>query len=134
MSLVLGVGGRPAAPAAELRDLVERVLAASGLRPGDISLVATLDRRAGEPAVRSLAAELGAELAAYSSKELAAQRVPHPSEVVRRHTGLAGVAEAAVLASRAELLVPRHSAGAWTVALGRHCDPAAERRWGSHAR
>ena len=124
MSLVLGIGGRPGADADALAALVETALADEGLAPEQVSMVATLDRRAGEGGIRSVAARLGATVAAYSAQTLAAQEVPNPSSLVRRHTGSAAVAEAAVLASGAQLVSPKRGATSWTVAIGRM--PTAE--------
>jgi cobalt-precorrin 5A hydrolase/precorrin-3B C17-methyltransferase len=123
---VLGVGGRPGADGAELDDLVDGLLAEHGLTGEDVTAVATLGRRAGEPALVALVRRLEAELAAYPPEVLAAQDVPHPSDRVLRHTGLAGVAEASVLASGADLVSDRRSSPSWTVALGRRPDTAQE--------
>lgn len=117
-SLVLGVGGRADSPQRALLALVDSVLAGVGEGPERVGVVATVDRRADDPAVRALAARLGARLAAFPSETLAAQQVPHPSVSVARHTGTPSVAEAAVLAAGADLTVPRTTDGRWTVALG----------------
>lgn len=119
MSIIVGVGGRPGADPEALTALVEALLGAQGVGPGQVDVVATLDRRADEPGVRLLASRLGARITAYSAAVLAATEVPSPSEVVRSHTGAAGVAEAAVLAGAADLLCRKRSQGGWTVALGR---------------
>lgn len=119
MTLVVGVGGRPGASPAALSALVDSVLGEHGSDAAAVGVVATLDRRAGEPGIRLLAARRGARVVSLGAHVLAAQRVPHPSEVVRRHLGLDGVAEAAVLACGARLVSPRRAAAGWTVALGR---------------
>jgi cobalamin biosynthesis protein CbiG len=125
MSLVLGVGGRPGADAADLAALVEEALAEERLAARDITVVATLDRRAREDAVTSLASRLGAPVAAFTAEVLARQEVPHPSEVVQRHTGASGVAEAAVLACGARLVLTKRRGPGWTVAIGQ-VDPPQE--------
>jgi cobalt-precorrin 5A hydrolase len=82
--LILGVGARRGAGAADLR-------------AADIAVLATVDRRAGEPAVRDLAAGRGWRLVALPAAELAGQPVPHPSPAVAAAVGTPSVAEAAAL-------------------------------------
>lgn len=118
MRLVLGVGGRPDAQAPGLATLVDEVLDRAGCPPHDIAVVATLDRRARHDAVRELAARLDAQVAGFSAQVLAGHQVPHPSEVVRRHTGAGAVAEAAVLACGGRLVVTKRRGTGWTAALG----------------
>lgn len=125
MSLVLGIGGRPGADAGELMALVEEALGQARLGAGDVTMVATLDRRAREDAVTSLASRLDAPVAAFTLEVLARQPVPHPSEVVQRHTGAPGVAEAAVLACGARLVTTKRRRTGWTVAIGQ-IDPPQE--------
>lgn len=116
--VVVGVGGRRGADPEELVALVRAELGVHDLIAERVDVVATLDRRAGEPGVRLLAARLGARVTAYSAVALAAMDVPSPSDVVRGHTGTAGVAEAAVLAAGAHLLCHKRSGADWTVAIG----------------
>ncbi len=124
MNVVVGVGGRRGAPLAEVARLVEDALACCDLTGEVVTTLATVTRRAGEPALEQLAALLAAELVAFAPQVLAVQPVPHPSELVRRHTGLDGVAEAAVLATGATLVLPKTCSDSWTVAIGRHEAPA----------
>ncbi len=116
--VVVGVGGRRGAEPEALVALVRAELGVHDLAAGRVDVVATLDRRAGEPGVRLLASRLGARVTAYSAVALAAMEVPSPSDVVRGHTGTAGVAEAAVLAAGAHLLCHKRSRADWTVAIG----------------
>ncbi|ANB03038.1 cobalamin biosynthesis protein [Ectothiorhodospira sp. BSL-9] len=67
-----------------------------------VVVLATLDARAREPAITTLASERGWAVHAYPSEALAGVHVPHPSERLRQLTGTASVAEAAaILASGA---------------------------------
>jgi 5,6-dimethylbenzimidazole synthase len=113
MSLVLGIGLRSGTPYAELSDLVSQVVT------GDVGLVVTIAGRESEPAVRQLVGELGAELRTFTTGELATQPVPTPSEQVEQLTGVPSVAEAAVLATGAHLLVTKQRSANATVAVGR---------------
>ena len=116
--VVVGVGGRKGADPEALVALVRAELGVHDLAAGRVDIVATLDRRAGEQGVCLLASRLGARVTAYSALALAAMDVPSPSDVVRGHTGTAGVAEAAVLAAGAHLLCHKRSGADWTVAIG----------------
>jgi cobalt-precorrin 5A hydrolase len=114
--LVLGVGIEPGTPLAHLREAVD----ALGLAGFDV--VATIDRRAGEPAVLALAA--ARTLRTYPAALLDTVDVPHPSAVVRRLTGTGSVAEAAaVLAARevgdGVLVTPKQRGRGVTVAVAR---------------
>jgi cobalamin biosynthesis protein CbiG len=117
VTLVLGIGLRAGTPYEELRELVRTALEEVGAV--HVSQVLTVHGRESEPGLVRLAASLGAELIAVATDALAAQPVPTPSESVERLAGTPSVAEAAVVLSGAEVVVPkRRSAGA-TVAVGR---------------
>ncbi|MDQ1295601.1 MAG: cobalt-precorrin hydrolase / cobalt-factor methyltransferase / precorrin-3B [Actinomycetota bacterium] len=117
--LVLGVGASSGAPAEELADLVSRTLEARGLSPAAVGELVTVDLKAREPALLALAEHLGVRIRTFPAPELAGQPVPTPSEVVRAAVGTASVAEAAVLAAGAELVVTKQTAPATTLAVGR---------------
>lgn len=118
-TLVLGVGASSAAPAGELADLVTGTLEAEGLAVRAVREIVTADLKAGEPALLALADRLGVRLRTFPAHELAGQPVPTPSEVVRAAVGTPSVAEAAVLAAGAELVVAKRTAPATTLAVGR---------------
>jgi cobalamin biosynthesis protein CbiG len=119
--VAVGVGLRPGAPAADLAVVVAAALAAAGVPPPAVATLATLDRRAAEPAVRDLAARHGWPVAAYPAADL--DRVPVPADDrTRRAVGTGSVAEAAALLAAgpgAVLLVPKTTGGAVTVAVAR---------------
>ncbi|MFF8773278.1 cobalamin biosynthesis protein [Kitasatospora sp. NPDC015120] len=121
--VVVGVGVRGSATEAELLGLIRDALVSAGLPDGAVAALATLTGKAGHPAVRAAAAALGVPVAAYPAGTLAAVPVPHPSDVVGRAVGTAGVAEAAALAGAgggcAELVVPKRKSAAATVAVAR---------------
>lgn len=117
MSLVLGVGLRAGTSYRELRELVDAALA--GVEPAVVSRVVTMAGRESEPALQDLAVSFGVELTAVATESLAAQAVPSPSGSVERLAGTPSVAEAAVLLSGAELVVPKQRSASATVAVGR---------------
>jgi cobalt-precorrin 5A hydrolase len=98
------------------------VLAEAGLAAADVTILATVDRRAGEHAVRELALDRGWLLAALPVAELARQQVPHPSVTVAAAVGTPSVAEAAALRAAgagSELIVPKRGFPRVTVAVAR---------------
>ena len=116
MNLVLGIGLRAGTPYRELHDLVDDALEDIG---GTVVLVVTRAGRENEHGLRQLVEKLGAELRVMTTEQLAEQSVPSASEQVELLTGTASVAEAAVLALNAQLVVPKLRSEHATVAVGR---------------
>jgi len=99
--LALGVGCERGCDGEELISLVETVLAGNDLAAAAVALVGSLDIKADEPAIHTLAAHLGVPARFFASQALEAEtpRLVNPSEAVLREVGVAGVAEAAALAA-----------------------------------
>jgi cobalt-precorrin 5A hydrolase len=115
--IVLGLGARGGVP---LTGPVLAVLDGAGVRPADVGVLATLDRRAAEQRVRELAEEFGWRLAGFAAAELAACPVPNPSPLVAAVTGTPGVAEAAALLAAgpgAALILAKTAQDGVTVAI-----------------
>jgi cobalamin biosynthesis protein CbiG len=91
------LGARTGVPEAELDQAINRALAAAGRCPAEVAVLATLDRRAAESPVQTLAARHGWTLLSYPAADLTAVEVPRPSELVRAKAGTPSVAEAAAL-------------------------------------
>jgi cobalt-precorrin 5A hydrolase len=109
-ALVVGVGARPGTSANRLGAAVRRALAEIGADRGEVRVLATIDRRAGEAGVRELAAAEGWRLTSFAAAELAGHDVPHRSARVAAAVGTGSVAEAAALAAGgpgAELLLSK---------------------------
>ncbi|TQJ22856.1 cobalt-precorrin 5A hydrolase/precorrin-3B C17-methyltransferase [Micromonospora sp. A202] len=125
-SLVAGVGASRGAPAAEVGELLHRVLAEAGLDPASLRCLASADVKADEAGILSTADALGVPLVTWPATRLATVDVPHPSEVVRAAVGAPSVSEAAALlgpAGRpddATLLVGKTATAMATVAVARH--------------
>lgn len=117
MTLVLGIGLRTGTSYRELRNLTDAALA--WLDRADVSMVVTVDGKQAEPGLQRLVASLGAGLFTATPDELAKQKVPSPSESVERLAGTTSVAEAAVVLTGAELVVPKQRSAGATVAVGR---------------
>ncbi|MEV4500075.1 cobalamin biosynthesis protein, partial [Micromonospora arborensis] len=96
-SLVAGVGASRGVPAAEVTELLHRVLADAGLSPASLRCLASADVKADEAGILSTADAVGVPLVTWPATRLATVDVPHPSEVVRAAVGTPSVAEAAAL-------------------------------------
>jgi len=111
-SLVLGLGCDRDTPLELVERGMDQVLARSGLSRRSIRALATIDRKADEPALLALSANGGWPLHTYGAAELdVVPGIENPSETVRRHVGSRGVAEPAALlaAGAARLLVPKQT-------------------------
>ena len=123
--LVVGVGCRPGASAAAVRDLVTEVLEAHGLRLDAVRAFATVAARADEPALRAIA---GDRLLTFPPEVLDRIGVPHRSARVAAAVGTGSVAEAAAVhgatllagsGGTATLIVGKHRGGTATAAVAR---------------
>ncbi len=102
---VLGVGCARNADAEELWELVQKSLADAGMAHGAIACVATIDLKADEPAMNTVAKRLGVPLRLFTAAELEEQAVANPSDVVFAEVGCHGVSEGAALAASGGALV-----------------------------
>jgi cobalt-precorrin 5A hydrolase / precorrin-3B C17-methyltransferase len=133
--LALGVGCERGTAASEVLELVETTLARHGLARQAIACVASIELKAGEPAMQALAETLGVPLRLFTASELEAQagRLANPSEVVFAATGCHGVAEGAALAAAGpagELVVAKTKSEHATCALARAPAPIDPQRVG----
>jgi cobalt-precorrin 5A hydrolase / precorrin-3B C17-methyltransferase len=118
-SLVTGVGCSRGASAGEILDLLDSALREAGLSRKSVAALASIDVKSDEAGLLEAADTLSVPLRFYSAGELAAVEVPNPSPVVTGAVGTPSVAEAAVLASGAELLLEKRKSKNATVAIGR---------------
>lgn len=121
-SLILGIGCERGTDAGEVFALVETALAECSLAEACVTLVASLDTRESEPAIRAVAERLGVPFTCFDAPTLEAEtpRLANPSEAVFRHTGCHGVAEAAALAgagAHGRLIVAKRKSARATVAI-----------------
>lgn len=132
-SLYIGVGASTGADGASLVQEVKRALDDHALSPAAVAGVATLDRKAAEPAIAALGEALGVPVRGFPSHSLhhaTEQRgVPNPSQVVEEAVGTASVAEAACLVAAgpgSRLVVAKRVSRTRdsTVAVARRCRPA----------
>ncbi|WP_423824030.1 cobalamin biosynthesis protein [Salinisphaera sp. SPP-AMP-43] len=124
-----GLGCRRGCSSAELIILLRASCHEAGIEPSGLCGLATLDRRAREPALVELAQGLGLSLQAWSAGSLAVfdDRLSHRSARVQALYGIGGIAETTALAAAADhriqagqptyLVVPRRASAAATVAI-----------------
>ncbi|MFB2551717.1 cobalamin biosynthesis protein [Ensifer soli] len=118
----LGLGCERNTPAAEIIALAEAALARAGVLGARIGCIASLDRRANEPAVIDAARHFAVALRTFDAATLEAltPRLLNPSDIVFAHTGCHGVAEAAALAAAGPdgwLAVPKLRSARATAAI-----------------
>lgn len=118
-SLVAGVGCSRGVSAGEILDLLGSALEEAGLARKSVAVMASIDVKSDEAGLIEAADALGLPLRFYPAGELAAVEVPNPSPVVAGAVGTPSVAEAAVLASGAELLLEKRKSRNATAAIGR---------------
>lgn len=90
--LAIGLGLRSATSVDAILSAVQQVR-----DEYEISCLATIDRRATDPALQAAATHLGVPIISYTATELATVPVPTPSPRVHAATGTPSVAEAAAL-------------------------------------
>lgn len=103
---VLGMGCRKGASAEELRKAAEEALGAAGVTGKELLAVASIDLKKEESGLLKLAAQLGAPLECFSSRELSEVSDSgfgfSESEFVRKTTGVGNVCERAAVKSAQE--------------------------------
>jgi len=138
-SLWLGMGCERDTSLSVLDRLVEETLQQHGLAIQAVAGLATVDRKADEPALRTLVERHGWRLVCISAPVLAEVPVPNPSRVVEQEMGTASVAEAAALLAAAgrdgtgaTLVVPKTVAHAGAGEKGAATRAVAEagEQWG----
>ncbi|MEM6928778.1 MAG: cobalamin biosynthesis protein, partial [Myxococcota bacterium] len=124
----IGVGCARNADPEEMWDHVSKTLEAADIAPGAIACVATIDLKADESAMNTLAARLGVPLRLFTAAELEAQtpKLANPSEVVFAEVGCHGVAEGAALAIGGALNVEKSKTANTTCALTRSEQPITD--------
>ncbi len=109
---------------------VQEVLHHHEIAPGAVACVASIDLKADEPAILSVAERLGVPLRVFSAAELEAHadQLANPSDVVFAEVGCHGVSEGAALAAgeNAILVAEKSKTAETTCAVARSADPVVE--------
>lgn len=112
MKIALGLGCDRGTPAATIDQAIAEALAACGASVTDVESVASIDLKADETGLLTVARERGWRIRFYPAAELAAVEVPNPSETVRKYTGTPSVSESAALlaagANPTHLVIEKH--------------------------
>ena len=95
--LAAGLGCDRDTPLETVLSALKQALSGAGLAIGQVEVLASIDAKAGEPALLELAARLDRPLRLYPAEALARVPVPNPSQAVLRHIGTPSVSEAAAL-------------------------------------
>jgi cobalt-precorrin 5A hydrolase / precorrin-3B C17-methyltransferase len=118
-SLVAGVGCSRGAGADEIIGLIEASLEEAGLSRNSVAALASIDVKRDEAGLLEAAGRLDVPVSFHPAEALSAVEAPNPSEVVRAAVGTSSVAEAATIASGADLVVEKRKSANATVAVGR---------------
>jgi len=100
----IGLGCDRGTPADTVHTALLNALAELGADIRQVMAVASIDLKADEAALLTLAGQYGWSMRFYRAAELAEVPVPNPSEVVAKYTGTPSVSEAAALRVGAEYL------------------------------
>lgn len=130
-NLVLGIGCERGAGGDEALALALDTLAAAGLGPASVGLVASIDVKADEAAVHHVAKHFGCPARFFGAATLEAEtpRLKNPSDIVFAEVGCHGVAEGAALAAvgaSGELIAEKHKSRRATCAIGQARQPFTE--------
>ena len=122
--LALGIGCERGCPAAEIAALARDSLTEAGCAPGAVAAIVSVELKAGEPGIHSLADALGVSARFFAASRLLAEtpRLTLRSEAAFRATGCWGVAEGAALAAvgpTGELVLARRQSRHATCAVAR---------------
>ncbi len=125
---VIGAGCARHCDPQELIDLVETNLALEDIAKGAVACIASIDLKADEDALNTLAAHFDVPLRLYSAQELQREtpRLKNPSNVVFAEVGCYGVAEGAALAASGpfgSLVIEKQKTANATCAVGRSPQP-----------
>jgi cobalt-precorrin 5A hydrolase / cobalt-factor III methyltransferase / precorrin-3B C17-methyltransferase len=118
-SLIVGVGCSRGTSAEEILNLLDSVLREAELSQKSVAALSSVAAKSDEAGLLEAADALGVPLRFHAAEELASVEVPNPSPMVAEAVGTPSVAEAAVRASSAELLLEKRKSKNATVAVGR---------------
>ncbi len=126
--LALGLGCERDAPAAQVLELALKTLSDAGLAKEAVGVVVSLDVKADERAMHTVATYFKVPFRVFDAKTLDAEtpRLANPSEIVFAEVGTHGVAEAAALAAAGPdgaLIVEKHKTAKATCAIARAPQP-----------
>jgi cobalt-precorrin 5A hydrolase/precorrin-3B C17-methyltransferase len=127
----LGLGCARNCDPQEMWQLVQKTLTENNIATGAIAAIGSLDLKADEPAINTLAKRLGVPFRVFTAAELESYKnqLKNPSEVVFAEVGCHGVSEAAALAlghTNSNLKVAKQKTKNATCALAISAAPVTE--------
>jgi cobalt-precorrin 5A hydrolase len=121
-SLVAGIGCNRNTGVQEMNALLEEVLETNNLASASLKCMASIDVKADEPGLITLAQNLGLTVIFFTREELnRVKGIKNPSAIVEKHVGVKSVCEAAAIqaARNGKLIVPKQSTQNVTLAIAR---------------
>ena len=123
-NMVIGAGCARGCTPQELSDLFHNAIQAAEIDPAMISAIGSLDLKADEPAMLSLAKQLNVPFRVFDKDTLAtfSDKVTDPSDIVEAEVGTPSVSEASALAlagEGAELVVSKVKSANATIAIAK---------------
>ena len=121
-SLVAGIGCNRDTGMEEMKALLQDVLETNNLASSSLKCMASIDVKADEPGLITLAQDLGLTVIFFSRQELnQVKGIKNPSTIVEKHVGVKSVCEAAAIraAQNGTLIVPKQSTRNVTLAIAR---------------
>ena len=118
--LVAGMGCRRGVTRQELEDHLRHVFQTQGFSVNSLSKIVSVDLKADEPGLLTLAQTLNVPVEFYTREQLdQVKTVPNPSSLVNKHIGVKSVCEAAAMLAtgRTDLLTPKIAGRTVTIAL-----------------
>ncbi len=118
-NLAVGIGCNSGTTASEIEDVVKKVFDEYNLSLLSVRVLATIDKKAGEPGLIEFAGKSGIELITFTPEELNRVQGLKKSETVFKATGAYSVSEAAALiaSGACQLIVRKQKAGNVTLAI-----------------
>ncbi len=121
-SLVAGIGCNRNTGMEEMKALLQDVLEMNKLASSSLKCMASIDVKADEPGLITLAQNLGLTVIFFTRQELnQVKGIKNPSTIVEKHVGVKSVCEAAAIraAQNGTLIVPKQSTRNVTLAIAR---------------
>jgi cobalt-precorrin 5A hydrolase len=121
-SLVAGIGCNRNTGMEEMKVLLQDVLEMNNLASSSLKCMASIDVKADEPGLITLAQNLGLTVIFFTRQELnQVKGIKNPSTIVEKHVGVKSVCEAAAIraAQNGTLIVPKQSTRNVTLAIAR---------------
>ena len=117
----VGIGCRKGKDTGEIRDFFYRTISAAGILPEQVKCIASIDIKASEDGINSLARELNIPFITFTAEDLNSVEGDFtPSEYVQRITGVDNICERAAMKAaggNGRLVLPKQKENGMTIAI-----------------